>query len=555
MARFHPLLAVLLIALLAAPAAPAVAGTTSSAGPDAPPTTFNVVRLGLYPPVAPQDFYYGQVLANDDRQLAFLVHNAYDSQYPTLSVGLVDAFNIADPQNPIEIGTPTEDDHRIIHDIDLYDRYLALALEMESMYSFAGGFEVIDGSGAVICDLVYDYATYGNAYSVAVNDLYAYVGVAKGLVMTGFEGLPDQTCTIDHPLFPTSPIYDIVQQGLQLVLGQSDGVRVVNAAYWPPPVVAFYPVPYPVVNVAISPANYIYAATENGLYIIDGASGLVTHYGPYNDHVKVAVDGSRVYLGTYLDLQVLDFSAPNAPVLIGDYVDPDMEFNTSLSFAGGLVHSTKGIFMYRPDLLLEAQSAGVTLNGVQLASGTSVVAKAGDRITEAPRSAATVKVRCSAVSVPKPEVDVRQVATSIAPEFPTAVIDVVLDPTLLGLWAAEECNKQTSLARLLTDPPALPLSLVSGGVQMQVPAIAGAVKVDTTYASSLAAGGTTFQAGQNPTAGVSRFVCLAGSLQVQPTAAGAPPLTLDPGQFVDVTAAGAGPVGQLRYVYLPLLRR
>ena len=58
-----------------------------------------------------------------------------------------------------------------------------------------------------------------------------------------------------------------------------------------------------------------------------------------------------------------------------------------------------------------------------------------------------------------------------------------------------------------------------------------------------------------PPAGVSQFVCLAGTLQVQPTAAGAPLLTLGPEQFVNVTAAGAGPVGQFRYVYLPLLQR
>ena len=63
---------------------------------------------------------------------------------------------------------------------------------------------------------------------------------------------------------------------------------------------------------------------------------------------------------------------------------------------------------------------------------------------------------------------------------------------------------------------------MSGGVQMQVPATAGAVNVDTTPASSLAAGGATFQVGHNPTVGVSRFLCLAGTLQVQPTATGAP---------------------------------
>ena len=138
-------------------------------------------------------------------------------------------------------------------------------------------------------------------------------------------------------------------------------------------------------------------------------------------------------------------------------------------------------------------------------------------------------MRCSTNSAPKPEVDVRQVINRIAPEFPTAVIDVVLDPTLSAFWVTEECKKLTSLTRRLTDPPALPLSLVSGGIQMQVPATAGAVAVDTTYASSRAAGGTTFQAGHNPTVGVSQFVCLAGTLQVQPTAAGAPPLILGPG--------------------------
>ena len=115
------------------------------------------------------------------------------------------------------------------------------------------------------------------------------------------------------------------------------------------------------------------------------------------------------------------------------------------------MHSPKGIFQYKPEppTLLEAQSAGVAVNGTQLAAGNSVVVKAGDRITEAPEGAATLKVRCSAISVPKPEVDVRQVVnTGMTSELPTAVIDVVLDPTLLGFWETEECKKQTSLTRL-----------------------------------------------------------------------------------------------------------
>ena len=101
----------------------------------------------------------------------------------------------------------------------------------------------------------------------------------------------------------------------------------------------------------------------------------------------------------------------------------------------------------------------------------------------------------------------------------------------------------------------LPLTLESGGLEFDVLTTVDAIQVATTNASSRAGGGTRFEAAHDPGLGLSRFVCLAGTLQVQPTAAGAPLLTLGPGQFVDVTAAGAGPIGQFRYVYLPLLRR
>jgi len=105
------------------------------------------------------------------------------------------------------------------------------------------------------------------------------------------------------------------------------------------------------------------------------------------------------------------------------------------------------------------------------------------------------------------------------------------------------------------DPNALPLSLESGSLQSEVVATVGAIGLSTVNASTLAQDGTTYQAGHDPDTGLSRFICLAGTLQVQPTATGAPLLTLGPGQFVDVTVAGAGPVGQLRYVYLPQIQR
>ncbi|MBI5582821.1 MAG: hypothetical protein HY892_03260 [Deltaproteobacteria bacterium] len=94
-----------------------------------------------------------------------------------------------------------------------------------------------------------------------------------------------------------------------------------------------------------------------------------------------------------------------------------------------------------------------------------------------------------------------------------------------------------------------------GIIEFDVLTTVAAIQVDTTNACSRAGGGIKFDATHDLGLGISRFVCLAGTLQVQPTAAAAPLLTHGPGQFVDVTAADAGPSGQLRYVYLPLIVR
>ena len=338
MRSYRALLVVLLILLLAAPAAPVAAGTIPSAGPDAPPVTFNVVRLGLYPEEesADQVFALGNV--------AFLADNHYDSIIPPNSHGNVELYDIADPQNPHFKKEVSADTSRTISDMDSDGYRLALGLILHSYYSSIGALEVYDNVDK-ICWFYFDYSTQGMAYSVALDDLFGYVGVSRGLARMSFEEVFNEPCDI-FPLFPSSSVYDIAAVGDRLYLGQSDGVRVVNVNGWPPSEVAFYPIPHPIYHIAVSPANYIYAGTDYGLYIIDDASGqIVTHYLP-NDTVTVAVDGSTAYVGTDDDLQVLDVSDPNVPKLIGDYVDRDMDFERSLSFDSGLVHSPKGIFQY-----------------------------------------------------------------------------------------------------------------------------------------------------------------------------------------------------------------
>jgi hypothetical protein len=129
------------------------------------------------------------------------------------------------------------------------------------------------------------------------------------------------------------------------------------------------------------------------------------------------------------------------------------------------------------------------------------------------------------------------------------------DHTVLSSFFNHQCGLFEPSASPAEDPPVLPLTLESGGLGLDVLATAGPIRVNTANASGQAGYGTRFEADYDPDQGKSRFHCLAGSVQVQPTAAGAPPLTLGPGQFVEVTAAGAGPIGEYHYVYLPFVLR
>jgi hypothetical protein len=552
MRSYSALLFVLLAVLLVAPVAPLAAGTPPSAGPDAPPVTFNVVRLGLYPTTRT----YDAVAAVNNH--AFLADNHYDSIIPPNSWVWLDEYDVIDPQNPHGWlawgGTGKTFSDMDVEDADGAVRRV-LAYARQGWEGSASALDVTEGD-ETLCGADLDYYSYGYAYSVALDDLTVWVGVSNGLVPVSFEEPVNEQCDIGK-LFPTAAVYDIAQVGTLLYLGQYGGVRVVNIGSWPPSEVDFYPTPHPAYDIAVSPAHYIYVATDYGLDIIEGASGhIVTHYGP-NDTVAVALDsaGTTAYVGTENDLQVLDVSDPKAPKLIGDYADSDMDFERSLSFDSGLVHSPRGIFQYSPELWLEAQSAGVTVNGTEVPLGGSVVVNPRASIVlPSPNGAATLKARCSPSW--KPSLAQLRMARSFVKGWATPSFEAVWnDVGAISMIMDAECSTPQSYTSPAADPPALPLGLQSGALELNVLTTAGVIQVDTANASSRAGGGTRFAATHDPGLGLSEFVCLAGTLQVQPTAVGAPLLTLAPGQFVDVTAAGAEPIEQYRYVYLPLLRR
>jgi hypothetical protein len=549
----NALLSALLILCVAAPSARVAAAAAPPAGSDAPSATFNVARMALYP--AQYDDYVAA-----DSSHAFLVDSRYDAITPPNSHGYVDVYNVSDAQNP-QFERRIGGTGQTIGKPDAQGDILAFPMALRSYYSSAGAFEAYHiSSGDKICHTGFDYDLYGGAGGVAVRPAgdYAFVGVSTGLTVLDLAAPVNGECVV-KTLFPSATVYAIAQVGTLLYLAQYTGIRLVNVADpLSPAEVDFYPTPHPAYwGVAVSPANYVYAVTDYGLDIIDGASGnLVTHYGP-NSTVTVALDstGNTAYMGTRDDLQVLDVSDPRAPQLIGVYADPNMEFERGSAFGGGFVHSPKGIYQYRPDVLLEARSAGVAVNGVPLAAGSSVVINGSDQITLAtPQSAAAMKVSCSPGKV-KYVWETGELLWILSQKQHPTAIQVAADLLIIGAFGQEECDHDSQTSSLAAGPPALPLHLVDGAVHIQVGAIAGAVQLDTTYAGTLTAGGAIFEGGYDPTAGMSQFVCLAGALQVQPTAPGALPLTLGPAQYVDVTAAGAGPVGHFRFVYLPAALR
>jgi len=217
MARFHPLTVVLLILLLAVPAAPVAAGTTPSAGPDAPPVTFNVVRLALYPTTRT----YDAVAAVNNH--AFLADNHYDSIIPPDSWVWLDEYDVIDPQNPHGWlawgGTGKTFSDMDVEDADGAVRRV-LAYARQGWEGSASALDVTEGD-ETLCVIDFYYDSYGYAYSVALDDLTVWVGVSNGLVPVSFEEPVNEQCDIGE-LFPTAAVYDIAQVGdlLQAVFAQ-----------------------------------------------------------------------------------------------------------------------------------------------------------------------------------------------------------------------------------------------------------------------------------------------------------------------------------------------
>jgi hypothetical protein len=551
MRSYRALLVALLILLLAAPAAPLVAGTRTPTAPAGPPSTFNVTRLGVYD--YPPNYDSGHVTASGDQ--AFLTNGT-----------TVNLYDITDPYAPsFRDSIPGDTGYGVI-DIDAKANRLARLITNSGIDIMLGVYDVSGRAFAPRCSLHFDWSTWSfpDTVQLSSDGRYAYVGFSLGMAVVDVENPVNGQCQVTAEHNELKRVDDIVQVGNKLYLAADGDVIVFwlnNPAY--PNYYAMYPVDGDVYRVAVSSNGAIFAATLDtamlnqwGLTVIyDGAYGTY----PQAYRISVVADGYFVYVGTDQDLQVIDADElqkplPNKLPLIGRYGDYYARFYADLAVNWGLkVHSPTGIFEFRPDLWLQALSPSITKNGTPVQEGTGVtITEAGSQVgVSSPAGKAALAYRCS-------ESNTKTVVGLLGRDRTPATVTVATGLAMLTQIGADECGialPSPLSASPEADPPVLPLILESGGLEFDVLTTVDAIQVATTNASSRAGGGTRFKAAHDPNLSLSQFLCLAGSLQVQPTAAGAPLLTLGPGQFVYVTATGAGPIGQYRYVYLPLLRR
>ena len=479
MRSYSALFAAFLILLLAAPAAPLAAGTGTPAAPAGPPSTFNVTRLGVYdfPPT-----YDGQhVTANGDQ--AFLTNGT-----------TVNLYDITNPYAPSFRDSIPGDTSYAVVDIDAEVGRLARLSTNSGIDIVLKVYDVSPGGTFTPrCSLHFDWSTWSFPQTVLIHDYgrYVYVGFSQGLAVVDVSNPVNGACKAVEANHDPKQVSDIVQVNDKLYLAAANGVLVFSVA---DPSDPNDPVSYPIAaeqtsRVAVSSNGAIFAATMNpwGLTVIYHDA-----YGTYPQTYRVSVvaDGNLVYVGTDQDLQVIDALDLDQPLpiklpLIGRYGDYYGRFYADLAVSWGLkVHSPVGIFQYRPDLWLEAQGAGTTVNGTAVPSSASVKINAGDRIgLQAPDGAATLEARCSTDRHAK-VVRMRKAWKYVIDESTPTFVGVINSVSVMEEYMKLQCEKPLPDAFPAADPPALPLNLESGGLELDVLTALGTIQVDTTNARS-----------------------------------------------------------------------
>jgi len=331
-----------------------------------------------------------------------------------------------------------------------------------------------------------------------------------------------------------------------------------------------------VYDIAIA-GGYAYAKAGSSLLVIDisdPGNPALAATGPIPGFTgDVVVAGSLLYTANSDGLHVYSLANPLAPVEVGYYreqaggqwldvlaqgttVYATVRFNTFSGEAELRVLRFTGV----PALDVQAEGPGVTVNGTAVAQGSAQAVQGGDQIEIAVDGGpARLQLRCLDL------INFLLFLTAIEPGDFTPIFGnfnpeksrLILAAAAVRRACASTTHSQALAATTGPGDVSLGLTLQAGGLRFEGTDTGAQVTVSTDEASVQMTGKGQFVA-VRPSSGVTTTVLsLAGPVVLTPTNSGLAPVTLNPGDWVGVSASAISPVQSIysEHIYLPAVIR
>jgi hypothetical protein len=330
MRKFNALVTVLLV-LLAAPAAPLAGSAGIPAAPvEDPPPTSNVRKTADYE-------------GANNRRVAVGSRRSYVADYESVRL-----HDVSKASSPREADVVVADTGIGIEAIDAAGAKVAMLVQARGYFSTLYIHDTSYWTFQEVCHLNFSWSPHSWAESVRLSaDLrYAYAGFGEGLVTVDIAHPVSGECqqTGYYHNSDTRSVGDVFQKGATLyfasygVTPSDEAVYYVTELSLADPAHPTYMIKHQmdaaVLSIAVTDNGAIFAGLyPHGLQIL--YEGADRTYLPDRE-VYVATDDAAVYVGTDLDLEVLNPKKLGPPLrtarpMIGRYSDPSQDFYHDLA--------------------------------------------------------------------------------------------------------------------------------------------------------------------------------------------------------------------------------